>query len=444
MQFDRRSLLAGAASAVVTTPLAGCATNGAANRADGAERALTPEPARPLSATSVYVPGYMPNKARANGLPLSADRYFARNISDPDRPFRLLTRIGMDGQTRQALLPAAGHDVEISPDRSVGVLCGFEAADQVAFDPDTLDLTAVAPPVSQGWRGGGHAAYLADNKTVVMSERAPRQSLRLGNVKSHHGRITIRDVDTLKIRGSYSTYGIDPHDIRLIENDRYLVIANYGSLPSPGNRRLDVPRHVHEACVTIVDMDSGKLVDKRITDRRRSELRHLAAGGLDRIFAIQARLGSEADLARELGWKSEVLGADITSEPSIAYMAAATLKMAKGKAPKRMGGRQDIAEMRHGLSIRYDAKYDQALASYPSAHRLMVFDAASGSVLHSIDTRGMGLKYPCGITLLPDGVHYAVTGFWENLFVFERGSHRLNREACLYPVFFGHSHITAA
>ena len=34
--------------------------------------------------------------------------------------------------------------------------------------------------------------------------------------------------------------------------------------------------------------------------------------------------------------------------------------------------------------------------------------------------------------------------FAENMFVFERGSHRLVRELCLYPVFFGHSHITAA
>lgn len=441
MQFDRRTLLAGAASAIVTTPLAGCTTS---ETADQGIPAVAPEVTRPLSAASVYVPGYMPSKARTYGAPLSEDRYFARNISYPDRPFRLLTRIGMDGETRQALLPAAGHDVEISPDRSVGVLCGFEAADQVAFDPETLDLMAAAPSFSKGWRGGGHAAYLADNKTVVMSERAPRRSLRLGNVESHYGRITIRDVDTLKIRGSYSTYGIDPHDIRLIENDRYLVIANYGSLPSRGNSRLDVPRHVHEACVTIVDMDSGKLLDKRVTDRRRSELRHLAAGGLDRIFAIQARLGSEADLARELGRTGEVLDADITSEPNIAYMAAATLKMAKGKAPKRMGSRRDISEMRHGLSIRYDGRYDQAIASYPSAHQLMVFDAASGSVVHSIDTRSMGLRYPCGITLLPDGVHYAVTGYWENLFVFERGSHRLNREACLYPLFFGHSHITAA
>ncbi|WP_156174376.1 DUF1513 domain-containing protein [Hoeflea sp. IMCC20628] len=441
MALTRRNLLTSAAGALIAAPLAGCVTQ------EGPEQAFAPQsitPIKPLSKSSVYVPGYMPNAAQVNGRPVKEDSYFARNISDPARPFRLLTRIGMDGEARQALLPAYAHDVEISPDSSVGVMCGFEATDQVAFDPDTLDLVAVAPSFDKGWRGGGHAAYLGNGKTVLMSERAPKQSLRDGKIEAHYGRITIRDVDTLKIRGSYSTHGIDPHDIRLIENDRYLVVANYGSLRNASTGKMEVPRHVHEACVTIIDVDSGKLLDKRVTNRRDSELRHLAAGALDRIFAIQARLGSEADLARDLGHEREAYGEDITSEPGIAYRAAATLKMAKGKAPRQMGGRRDTAEMRHGLSIRYDAKHDQAIASYPSAHRLIIFDGASGAVLQSFDTHKMGLRFPCGITLLPDGVHYAVTGYWENLFVFERGSHRLNREACLYPTFFGHSHITAA
>lgn len=438
--MDRRSFLA-AAGVLAAAPLAGCATQ---DTSEGALAAETVLPVKPLSASSVYVPGYMPDKAQVGGVPVKEDRYFARNISDPERPFRLLTRIGMNGEMRQTLLPAYAHDVEISPDRSVGVMCGFEATDQVAFDPDTLDLVAVAPSFSKGWRGGGHAAYLSDGKSVLLSERAPRRSLSGGKIEDHYGRITIRDTDTLKIRGSYSTHGIDPHDIRLIDNDRYLVIANYGSLPREGARGLSIPRRVPEACVTIIDTQSGKLEDKRVTDRRETEVRHLAAGALDRIFAIQARLGGDADLARDLRNERVADDEDITSEPGIAYLSAATLKLAKGKPPRRMGSRSDTAKMRHGLSIRYDARNDQAIATYPSSHQLMVFDGASGEVLHAFDTRNMGMRFPCGVTLLPDGVHYAVTGYWENLFVFERGSHRLNREACLYPTFFGHSHITAA
>lgn len=111
-------------------------------------------------------------------------------------------------------------------------------------------------------------------------------------------------------------------------------------------------------------------------------------------------------------------------------------------AASKVGGRAETAMMRHGLSIIYDERNDQAIATYPTAHRVMAFDGASGAVTAVIDTSRMGLRYPCGIALLPDGVHYAVTGYWENLFIFERRTHRLVRDLCQYPVFFGHSHIS--
>lgn len=386
----------------------------------------------------------MPEAAAANGRPVARHPRLARALPDRGAPHRMLTRIGMDGSIVQAVLPAFAHDVKIAPDRSVGVLCGFEERDQVAFDPQTLDMVAKAPVFAEGWRGGGHAVYLDGGRMVALSERAPMRPLGAEGLEAHYGRVTLRDAATLRLRESYSTYGVDPHDIRLIENGRYLVVANYGSLPKQGRKELSVPRDVTEACVTIVDMASGKLLDKRVTGRADIELRHLAAGALDRIFAIQARLGDPAAGAAELAPEDVAYGTDITGEKGLAYLAAPTLKIARGATPEPMGARKDVAQMRHGLSIVYDPVADQAIATFPSAHRVMVFDGASGRVLRHVDTSRLGLRYPCGVTLLPDGVHYAVAGYWENLYVFERGTHRLARDLCLYPVFFGHSHIASA
>ncbi len=443
--LDRRRFLRMAAGLGLAAGLGGCETPGGAALPSPAARRVPGD----LAGAAVWVPGYEPGAATANGVPLVANRRIARAVRDPSKPHRLLSRIGMDGGVRQALLPAHAHDVAIAPDRSVGVLCGFEAADQVAFDPLTLDLVASAPAFGEGWRGGGHAAYLDDGRSVLISERAPRRARDGGPIDAHFGRITIRDADTLRVRESYSTHGIDPHEIVLVENGRYLVAANYGSLPRDGERSLAVPRHVVEASVTIVDMADGRLLDKRVTSTRDLEVRHLAVGGLARIFAIQARLGSEADLARVTAGDALAEGVDITSEPGIAYLPAATLKLAGGArrgamTAQPMGSAADRALMRHGLSIVYDPIHDQAIATFPSAHAVMAFDGASGETVSRLDGRGVGLRFPCGITLLPDGVHYAVTGYWENLYVFERGSHRLVRDLCLYPAFFGHSHVTAA
>jgi hypothetical protein len=429
-QTDRRSLLRGVAGLGLAAALPGCAGTGASH--SGAE--LVASPASPLSASAVYVPGYEPEKAGPGSFALDRIRLALRH---GEGPRRMISRIGMDGSVRQALLPAWAHDVEIAPDKSVGVLCGFEARDHVAFDPGTLELAALAPAFAPGWRGGGHAVFIDGGRSVLISERAPRQSVPDGRLASQYGRITIRDAATLKVRGSHSSHGVDPHDIRLIDDGRHLVIANYGSLPSEGERDLAVPRKVAQACVTIIETESGKLVDKIVTNSRDTELRHLAAGSRDRIFAIQALIGGP-----EFAHLDAV--EDITSEPGIIYRPAATLKLARGKKPQPMGGQAATREMRHGLSIVYDPKADQAIATYPSAHRVMVFDGASGAVLRDIDTRPMGLDYPCGVTLMPDGAHYAIAGYWRNLFMFRRGTHALVRERCLYPVFYGHSHITAA
>jgi hypothetical protein len=437
VKIDRRGLLTGGA-------LLGLAA------ATPAASAVPPEARKPgavprkLKNVAVYVPGYYPDHAFANGKPVSSNRRFNRNLPDTNGLQKMLTRIGFDGSIRQTLLPVAAHDVEVAPDRSIGVLCSMDGRNHTAFDPDTLEMAALAPSFSEGWNGGGHAVFLDGGRTVVMSERAPT-AVYQGKPEAHYGRLTIRDPRTLKIADSYSTHGIDPHDIRLTTDGKYIVAANYGSTVSAKTGAHTVPRNVVEASITVVELSSGKLVDKRKTGRGKVELRHLAAGNLDRIFAIQALYGSDREDARIHAEDNVAYEADMTTEPGQNYMSVATLKYdASRKTIGKMGDRAANRLMRHGLSIRYDERHDQVLASYPTTHQLMIFDGATGAIVERVDTRIFGMRYPCGITLLPDGVHYAVTGHWENLFVFERGSHRLVRELCRYPMFFGHSHITSA
>lgn len=432
MTVDRRSLLAGGALLALSATAS-------------SEAAAAPEKpqASPLRRAAVYVPGYFPESAYANGRPLAENRRFNKAVRGQP-VHKMLTRVGFDGSVRQTLLPVAAHDVEVAPDRSIGVLCSMDGEQHTAFDPDTLELAAIGPSLGDGWRGGGHAVYLDGGKTVILSERAPYSPFQ-GKLDSHYGRLTVRDPKTLKIAETYSTHGIDPHDIRLTADGKYIVAANYGSTVSARTGSLTVPRDVVQASITVVELSSGKLVDKRVTGRGDTELRHLAAGRLDRIFAIQARYGSDHDDSRQLRGEDVAYESDITTDPGYNYMAAATLKYdASRNRLTKMGDAKATRLMRHGLSIRYDDRHDEAIATYPTTHHVMVFDGATGAVSNVLDTRTVGLRYPAGVTFLPDGRHYCVTGHWENLFVFERGTHRLVRDLCLYPVFFGHSHITAA
>ena len=122
-------------------------------------------------------PAIFPKAPIANGKPLAKNRRFNRAHRRGQPVHKMLTRVGFDGSIRQTLLPVAAHDVEVAPDRSIGVLCSMDGEQHTAFDPDTLEMAAIGPSLGDGWHGGGHAVYLDGGKTVILSERAPSTPL---------------------------------------------------------------------------------------------------------------------------------------------------------------------------------------------------------------------------------------------------------------------------
>ena len=234
----------------------------------------------------------------------------------------MLTRVGFDGSVRRPCCRWRLTTSRWRPDRSIGVLCSMDGS-STPLDPETLELAAIGPSLGGGWRGGGHAVYLDGGKTVILSERAPYLPYQ-AKLDRHYGRLTIRDPKTLKITETYSTHGIEPHDIRLTADGKYIVAANYGSTVSAKTGAFTIPRDVVQASITVVELSSGRLVDKRVTGRSDTELRHLAAGRLDRIFAIQARYGSDHDDARQLKGESVAYEATSPPTPGYNYMSAAT------------------------------------------------------------------------------------------------------------------------
>ena len=100
MRVDRRNIIKGGALAALAAATI--------SKPDPARAASLP---KPLKKAAVFVPGYHPEHAYANGRPLTENRRFNRAVRD--QPLRkMLTRVGFDGSIRQTLLPVAAHDVE--------------------------------------------------------------------------------------------------------------------------------------------------------------------------------------------------------------------------------------------------------------------------------------------------------------------------------------------
>lgn len=393
----------------------------------------------------IFVPGYFPELGLVRGCSPSVHSSVSRARQEGTSrkgPATLLTCVALGGDTKHALFPIQGHGVFIAPDGKTGVFCSMEGTQHALFDTETLDLLVLAPSLANGWRGGGHAAFNSDG-AVLLTERAPRGALMGEPAVSRYGRISIRDPKSLKVIDSYSSYGIDPHDLAFFDSGRLLVVANYGSVPLDGESELGVPRHVVQACVSIIDVATGRLIDKIVSPDPRVEVRHL---GLchDRIAAIRTWLDDDHALKSLDRDRFGSFERDFTTQPGVNYQPVSPMLYGRGEFVRRMGETSSYQPlMRQGLSIIGDTERQEFIAGFPSSHSIMVFDARDGKVLRHIDTRSQGLLYPCGIAFLPDGVHYAVAGYSRGLHVYKRGTHQMVMQASLACDFFGHSHIAA-
>jgi len=90
----------------------------------------------------------------------------------------------------------------------------------------------------------------------------------------------------------------------------------------------------------------------------------------------------------------------------------------------------------------YDAPHDRMPATVASSHCVLAVSGATGRIERVIRTDRLGLRYPRGLALHPDGEHYVVSGSWRDLALFRRRDHSPVPERSLHTVFFDHSHMT--
>ncbi|RLA19840.1 MAG: hypothetical protein DRQ56_04505 [Gammaproteobacteria bacterium] len=399
---------------------------------------------RPEKGSAIYlIPGYHPGYAMLGGHTLDLHPDFLRGILPGYQgPRTMVTRIKeADQSIKRAVFPLSGHHISIDHKRQQAFFSSIDGETMVLFDVDNLELLALVGPHQTGYVGGGHAVYLPDDKYIVTTER--RHYLPYsGNPKQHYGCITVRDAKTLNVLEAYSCGGINPHDIALMADGRHVAVSNYGSTDWPVAGKI-LP-HVVEPSLTIIDLESGKVVRKIIGSNRNNEIRHVAAHNMDRIFAIQTRMVESSESRALLSQGKEVIDVDLASPEGIFYAPAPLLGLSTTSGNpliKEIFPKNNLL-FRQGQTIIYDPVYDEAIVTFASGNIIAVIDGKSQRIIKIIRTDHMGLHHPRGVALHPDGIHYAVSGSWRDIYLFKRGVHELNRDRCLYTTFYDHSHLS--
>lgn len=114
----------------------------------------------------------------------------------------------------------------------------------------------------------GHGAYSADGRMLLSTE---------ADVDSLDGAIGIRDSGSLAYLGAFPSYGKAPHECRLIDGGRTLVVTNGG-----GELGGDAP------CVTYIDVASQRLLDRVLLTDARLNTGHLGIARDQSLVVVSA------------------------------------------------------------------------------------------------------------------------------------------------------------
>lgn len=112
----------------------------------------------------------------------------------------------------------------------------------------------------------GHGCFTHDGKYLITSEN---------NHKTNQGHIVIRDSDHYDIQEIYPSYGIGPHEIKLLHNQNTLVIANGGILTHPKSGRKRLNLHTMRPNLTYFDLENGALIQTLEYREPKASIRHL-------------------------------------------------------------------------------------------------------------------------------------------------------------------------
>lgn len=387
---------------------------------------------------SVFIlPGYRPHHMRYEGIPLSRHPKFTAGITgDYQGPRTMVSRFTLNGEVHRKVFPLKGHQITVSTRSPIAFFNSIDHPDMVAFHRDSLEFDKFVKCHSPEFVGGGHALFSPDGCCLINLERLAIRPFQ-GEIKNHYGAIVVRDPLSMKVMTVYSCHGVNPHEIRMIDNNT-VAISNYGSADWPLDRQKHAYPFVIEPSITIVDIRNGTLLEKYIGPDRKMEIRHLAVDAKGGLLAIQTRLVEARDETRYSKASKRVYEADGTVDQRLWFAPAPLLSTSSHKI--NTVATPDPMDQRQGQSILYDPRYDEFIVTYTSSHRIVVVAARNGAIKQVIKTDHLGIHYPRGIQLLADNVHYAISGSWRNIRLFTRGKH--NPANIRYEAFLGHSHMS--
>lgn len=214
----------------------------------------------------------------------------------------------------------------------------------------------------------GHGAYSVDGKLLFSTETY---------LDDLAGILAVRDADTHDFLGEFPSYGLEPHECKLIDRGRTLVVTNGGGSLDEDDAVDDAPN------VAYIDVASRKLLERVRLTNTRINTGHSAVGRDGALVVVSApRSGLENTEAGGVSIRPRNEAMQTIREPT-----AITSRM-QGEA----------------LSVAIQEATGIAAVTHPDGGMVTFWSTSDRSLLHSID-----LPHPRGVTLTRDEGFFIVS-----------------------------------
>lgn len=125
----------------------------------------------------------------------------------------------------------------------------------------------------------GHGCFSADGKILFTTE---------SEFASGEGKIVVRDGVTYQLLDEWPSYGIGPHELKLMPDGNSLVVANGGILTHPNRGREALNLETMSSSLTYIDLSNGGSLDSFQLPEPKASIRHLdVASDGTVVFASQ-------------------------------------------------------------------------------------------------------------------------------------------------------------
>jgi len=218
--------------------------------------------------TALLAAGYAPSILARTSDTLSREYYVSAQGKDADSySFSSVTVSDKNNSIQSVLTGFRGHGLAQNPVRKDSVIL-------FARRPGTVcvEVNPVSGNINRTFKLAknrnlqGHGCFSSDGSLLFTAEADSRTG---------EGRIVVRDTQHYKQLSEIDSYGIGPHEIRLMPDGKTLVVANGGihTRPETGRKKLNLD--TMQSSLTYIDTTSGNKLDSFQLAEPKASIRHL-------------------------------------------------------------------------------------------------------------------------------------------------------------------------